>query len=187
LPGVDGLAPLLLVFERSAGDLESMRAFRTEEVGVMTVPFAPAPELDHRQVPTEGYGHHALFMRGQGEAHRKSASQRVAAGGYGLGHVGQAAIFREGIPNIRPIAIGEVSAQVGDLCAVAGLGGDGELSVPLFGDRAGAHAVEDDAADGATGRVAVWRFRDEAVGVLLVQRAIEGVRGIAEPAHHVSP
>src|SRR5579863_8167675 len=183
LPRIDGFAPLLLMFKGSARDLPRVRSFRSKKVRVMAVPLAPAAELHHRQIPTQGHGNHPALVRSKREAHRYRAREDVAARGYRLGKIGQTAILREGPPDLGTISPSVVSRKISDLGIRAGERCDGELAIPFLFDSARPETVEHNAArlPGADGLGHI------AIDILLVERPVERAQVVSKPAHHVGP
>src|SRR5450755_1456845 len=68
LPGVDLVAPALIVFEGAASNLPGVGAGSIEEPGVMPDPLATSAETHDGKVPGKRHRDRFLFVRRQGEA-----------------------------------------------------------------------------------------------------------------------
>ena len=164
---------------------QSVLARRAEKVSVVAVPLAPGAKLDHGKVPGNHHGHDPLLPGLEREADSDRTGQILAAAGPLEIAVGEAAIFREGSPDL-------VAAHfVGDVCVLVSHfhpgrleSSDGELAVPVVMNLARPDAIKQHSLHRA-GRT--HGRRDNAVVVAGVHLAVEIARRVAQPAHHVRP
>src|SRR5882724_3152611 len=115
LPGIDLVAPALVVFERGAGNLPGVGAGSIEKLRVMPDPLSTSAELHHGKVPGKRHRDQFLFFGSQGEADGNGAGHLFPGAGDIGGLVGQAASVGERLPYLEPRALRVEVSKVADL------------------------------------------------------------------------